>query len=220
MGYGTITTFRRVSGITVDEMDDTEVQEYLNESDRVVLEDLTVRVRLEELLGQQVNTNTVFRTLHAPIADSNFDKTIDASDIEVYGWSEDTYGRVTLTQLTVSEVLPELGVIILSSAPSGYDKIVANYRYYLCRYPVDWTLVEMASVYYASYLAHLSLKGLIPPIFRLGSLSISWGRSGEDKPYVRFYELYKTTVRRLVGAGYIKSHEAPKPKYYTNGDSV
>jgi len=220
MGYGTLSTFRRVSGITVDEMSDSEVQEYLSEADRVVLEDLTVRVRLEELLGQQSDSNVVFRTLHAPIADSNLDKTIDTSDIEVYGWSEDTYGRVTLTQLTVSEVLPELGVVILSTAPSGYDKIVANYRYYLCRYPVDWSLVEMASVYYACYLAHLTLKGLIPPIFRLGSLSVSWGRSGEDKPHVRFYELYKATVRRLIGAGYIKSHEAPKPKYYVNGEGI
>jgi len=198
--YGSVALFRQLSKITSDDMSDAEVEDMLEVASLVVLDDLSVLRKLETMTGEINGSNTVFYTRFKPIADCNFDKSIDASDITVYGWEEDEEGNITLTVLSVSDITPELGKVTLASAPStDYDKIVATYRFYVIGTTPSWSLVDLATVYYAIHLAYVTLKGLLPVSFKLGSLSVSYGRRGEEKPHRIFYEKYRDIIERIAG---------------------
>jgi len=200
--YGDVRLFRIKSGLGVEDISDEEVVELLTEADKIVLEDITRKVILEELTGDIDNSNKIFYTKHTPLADDDFDKSIGTSDVKVYAYYENpTTNERTLTELTVTSVDAKLGKITLSSAPqvSTTDKVLCTYRYYVSGKLPDWYLVKMASVYYACYLAYITEKGLLPVTFRLGSLAVSYGRGGVEKPHRLFLNLYLQTIEAIRG---------------------
>jgi len=200
--YGSVSSFRSKSGLSSTDIDDSTVQDLLSEASRRVLNDISRLLIYEELEGDINGSNKYFYTKHTPIADNDMDKDIDTSDVSVYAYREDTSSNnITLTSLTVSSIDAYLGKIVLASAPSSntVDKVVITYRYYVSGKIPDWSLVDLATVYYACYLAYITEKGLLPVTFRLGSLAYSYGRGGVDKPHRIFLRLYENTINQIRG---------------------
>jgi len=199
MTYTTPSKVRSLLGLSETQVSDETLSNFIEYSDKIVLSMITVRVIDDELEGNINGSNTKFYTSFKPIADTNLDKTIDASDVTVYGWTKAS-DPTTKTELTVSSVDSNEGLIILSSAPSSdtYKKITADYSYYLN--PVDWSLVELASTLYAGYRYLISETLLIPESWSVGTLRIRMG-SRRLYPYIDIYNDFLKIIE-LIKRGY------------------
>jgi len=201
--YGSTSLFRTYSKLTTSDISDSDVVYLLKIASRRVLEDITVYRKLEDLTGTIDGSNKTFRTKSKPIADNNYDKTVDKNDVTVYGYDEDTYGNISLTTLTVNSINADLGQVTLETAPNAtdYDKLVISYRYWnIYNQSIDWSLIDIATTYYACYLAYITEKGLLPITYRLGSLAVTWGRGRDDlRPHIQFLRLYESTIIQIRG---------------------
>jgi len=157
LGYCTVEDIEKLTKITEDVDTDT-LQYYIDRATEVIISDLTIRERDEEPSGSL--SGTTFSVDYYPIADISGDKTVDGNDVVVYGWKDRT-DPDTKTKLTVSKVLERDGEIILSSAPSTYEKITVDYSWTPHK-DINWTLVSMACSYYATYLFVIREYALIP----------------------------------------------------------
>jgi len=138
------------SSLDPDYASDSVLQYYIERAQYAILPMVSILVRDDQLSGSINGSNTEFYVSNYPIFDSNFDKSINASDITVYGWG-DLDDLDTKTSLSVSSVDWREGRVVLSSAPSStFEALTADYRY--SKYEVDWNLLDMATAYLAGYL--------------------------------------------------------------------
>ena len=100
MGFATIAQFRDTTGLQINELSDTEVQQYLDGGDRQIKKDAFVYVREEEI-GQNSDTGYYFPRLRY-FADQNADGSITATDIQVreYLPTYDTTSAVDSSNIT------------------------------------------------------------------------------------------------------------------------
>jgi len=182
MAYATISDVRLLSGLTVDEISDTDLSSLIDYADRKVLQEITIP-RIQEdlkpnLKGEFIDgINKVFYLQHSPIADINRDSSVTVDDIKVYAWT-DSQDEGTKSLVTVSSIEPETGRVELASAPSTeIKKLTADYSFYLGNTP-DWSLLKAVSSYFTAYLAMVKLKGKTPVKYSLGRLRVTDEVSG------------------------------------------
>lgn len=165
--YTTPQDIRDLLGLTIDDAHDDILEEFITKAQNILLHYIQVRVQEEEI-GLDV-TGTTISLVNPYLADRNFDKVVNASDITVYGYVDDE-SISTRTTLTVSTLWPENGIIRLSADASAYGKVTVSYSYYTCS--IDWELVAMAVAYYAGMLWVAREEFLVPEELTIGNVKV------------------------------------------------
>jgi len=206
MAYTTPSNVRDILGITVDDASDALLNSFINKADNIIFNTIAIH----EIDGKTGTSKfarggsgldgqtTKLYVEHIPIADKNFDKIINASDIVFYGWKDpnDESSKVDLTSL-VTSVDWLSGQIILSSAPSTdtYKRLTVDYYYY--RYEIDWDLIELASTFYAAYLFIIREVMLLPDDVSWATIKQSYMK-GKLPKYERMYKEYKRVMNIIM----------------------
>lgn len=200
MAYSSIADVRLLGGFSAQELDDGTLADLIARADRELLSAVAVWCRDEDLRptpkGQWIDgTNRVFYLAHRPVADTNFDATVDANDLKVYAWT-DGEDETTKSQVAVSQVNPATGRLVLAVAPQGgVRRLTADYAYYLAH--PDWELFRLASALLASYLAVLHLHARLPRTIKLPELYVS--SEGIGAPFLTRYNQTLDRLRPLAG---------------------
>jgi len=172
LSYGNLDVIRIISGLTEAKVSQSTLETLRGLAENMILSEISGRVSNEEMDGSVDGSNTKFKILNPPLADSNYDKVIDANDISVYLWT-DTEDESTKTSATVDTVYPSTGLVVLSTAPaSTVEAVTADYRHYFTAIP-DWELVDSATNYLTAFLAMVSIKGSAPAKYALGKLRVN-----------------------------------------------
>lgn len=177
MLYTTPQDVRDLLGLSVEDADDTILEEFITKAQQVILHYVTIYVDEEEV--KLDSSGQTIRLENQYIADVNFDKIIDANDVVVYGYPTDgdVEGR---TRLTISAIWPEEGVIKLAQPATNYAKVTASYSYYTCA--IDWNLISLATAYYAGMLWVAREEFLVPEQLTIGNVRV---RQSQPWDYLR-----------------------------------
>ena len=99
MGFTTIAQFRDWTGLQINELSDTEVQQYLNDADRQIKKDAFNYIREEDV---SQDSNGYYRPMQKYFADQNADGSVTAADIQVreYSPTYDTTSAVDSSSIT------------------------------------------------------------------------------------------------------------------------
>lgn len=190
-----IDEFRRYNGLPVDSQDpnheqDNVLEYYVITGQYNMLPDVSIQVVDDYLSGDVNGSNTVYFTSNKNMFDGNFDKSINAYDVSVYGWGNiDDYN--TKTSLAVSLINGSYGRIVLSSAPSStYDVITADYRYSL--YKIDFTNITIAAAFRAGIDYFTARYMEIPNNVRIGAQAYR-----QDDPVQKAINAYNRALRSI-----------------------
>ena len=209
MTYTTPSKVRSLLGLDSTQAPDSVLNNFITYADQIVTRMISVLVVDEEMSGTIDGSNTEFYVSHYPIADTDYDKTVDTDEVTVYGWT-DSSDPNTKTQLTVSQVKADIGLIILETAPTtDYKKITCTYSYYTRK--IDWNLVELASTLYTAYRFIVSEVLLVPESWSLGSLKVKLG-SRKLYPYHELHREFLNVID-MIRKGYAYSEAQ---RYFTH----
>lgn len=201
-GYCSKAEVRRLSGVPVNDIGDTDLDDIIQKASVIFTGHVATRVESQPLV---VMANRTTFSLGVPyVADLNVDSTVDASDITVRftrtnpttGLAEEmSPGVVTLTS-------PRYGTLSTTVAlPDGWEA-VADFGYY--SRPLDLSKAKTAVAYLAAHLAALRMKapGRITRADTLGA-----GDSRERgalnavlETRTKFLALYERELAALRGA--------------------
>jgi len=197
--YATAKSIRKYTGIKVDDIPDAELEDYLTDGDDNVLDDISIARINDKLAGKIDGINTEYWCVSHPIADVNFDKTVNTLDVKVYKWGKE--GSIDLREeCTVSSINPHEGRIILSSAPANtFEVISMDYRFYPTSDTINWNQVEKAASLIAGYYYIFSEYLLIPERYARGAI-----RYTHAKPYYTLLDEYFRTIEKITTIQYAK----------------
>jgi len=196
MVWTTPSDVRSLLGLPTSTLDpeyasDSVLDYYITRAQYAVLPDVSIQVRDDILTGDIDGENKEFYVSNYPIFDRNFDKSIDVSDVDIYGWG-DLDDLDTKTSLAVSSTDWREGRIVLTSAPSStFEAITADYRY--SKYEVEFTLLDMATAYLAGFLYLTAEYMEVPFSIRSGPQAYRY----IVDPTSRAWELYLKTMSRI-----------------------
>jgi len=186
--YTTPQDVRDILGIGVEDASDALLEEFIEKAQSVVIHYWQIPVLEEE---PQIDTTGHTLVLSHPfLADTNFDKKIDGSDVVVYGYRE-IDNLETRETLAVSTIWPEKGVIKLVDNALGYSKVTVSYSYYTCA--IDWNLVSLATTYYAAMLFVARELFLVPDDFTIGNIKVR-----QRQPWERLRQEFLRIVYHLT----------------------
>lgn len=165
--YSTPQDIRDLLGLTNDDAPDAILEEFITKAQNVILHYIQIRVIEEQVVldssGKTIELGYRF------LADTDFDKEIGTLDVTVYGYV-DSANIETRTELDISIVWPENGILKLSADASDYGKLTVSYSYYTCA--IDWNLVAMATAYYAGMLWVAREEFLVPDELTIGNVKV------------------------------------------------
>ncbi|MBO8180788.1 MAG: hypothetical protein H0Z19_10000 [Archaeoglobus sp.] len=127
MTYGDINTVRQLVGITSDDISDADLTAILSVAERIVMKELTSEVN-RELAYPLTNDRLVYQTRRFPIADRDLDGIVTSADIKVEA-KNPIAGFDMWRELTVADIKPEDGLILLSEAPADNEQVYISYSY-------------------------------------------------------------------------------------------
>jgi len=182
--------------------DDEELRYWISEAQLELLRDISIEVIDERADGNINGSNTTFSVDYKPLADIDYDGTINANDVEVYAWG-DRDDPTTKSSLTVSTIYPSYGTIVLSSAPaSTFDQVTVNYRYY--PNTINFSLAKVATRELTAYKFVLAKYLLIPERLAHGPVRYTFGRPAE-----KIYREYRRILNLMITKPYsIQEREA------------
>jgi len=154
--YATLAQLRIISHFTEADISDADVNDLIPKADRAILRLATIEMYDEEMGGSIDDENKIFTTKYRPIADVNYDKTIDKNDVTVYLVDYDEEGNGESTEAEVNTVNARDGIVTLVAAPTSvYTEVgvFIDYRYY--QKPVDYDMLALAANYYLAYLCEM-----------------------------------------------------------------
>jgi hypothetical protein len=200
---------RKKLALTLDEASDELLYSYIDDAQIEILGDIAIKVTDETLTGDINGSNTTFETSGTFIADRNFDKTITASDVTLYAWTNED-DPSTKSTIAVSTVYDLYGKIVATTAPpSTIEKVTADYYYYSG--PADQTLLSKSCAILAAYYYACAEIALMPKQWMHGAY-----RFIKTTEYKDLIEEYKVTVIKAtsgdgVGSGVSErgEHDAP-----------
>lgn len=185
---------RKKLALTEDEAPDETIYSYIDDAQKDVVKDISIRVTDESLEGNINGSNTTFTTTAGTfIADRNFDNTVTTTDISIYTWI-DSDDPSTKVAATVSTIYANYGKVVLSVAPAAtVEKVTADYRYYSA--PVDTEVVTEACAYLAAYYYANSEISLMPKQWMHGAY-----RFMKTNEYKDLLVEYWKKIDRLTGS--------------------
>jgi len=188
---------RKIIGLKVDDVTDQELEFYIDMAQKEIRDQISVYVFEEDLSGNVDGSNTTFTTKYSPIADSNFDLKVNASDIEIYKWG-DSSSFDTRETVSVSTLYWDRGMIILSEAPaSTYDVVRCNYYYYPRIF--DLNRLKKITALLAGYYYIRSELLLVPKTWAHGAY-----RFAKGEPLEQLLNDYYRELESIIGRDHIK----------------
>ncbi|MCL0034357.1 hypothetical protein M1N21_00305 [Dehalococcoidia bacterium] len=198
--YCTQEDVRLLGGFTTEEIDSSTLASLIERANRDLFREVTVE-RINETLkpnlkGEWIDgVNRVFYLAHCPVADTNFDARVDASDLKVYAWA-DKKDEATRTEVAISEVNPGTGRLVLAQAPAAtVQRLTADYAYYLKK--PDFELFRKAVAFLAAYFAVLHFHARLPRRVHLPELTVFNDDIGQ--PFLSQYQRTLDRIRPLSG---------------------
>ena len=186
---------RRYNGLPFDSNDpnyesDATLEYYLDNSQYAVRPDVMTLIRNDQISGNIDSSNVEFYATKHPFADGNFDGSINAGDVAVYGWG-DASDFLTKTSLDVTSINVNEGRITLTSAPSStYDVLTCDY--YHSMYEINTTLLEQASAYLAGYTYFVARYMEVPMNVRIGAQAYKM-----ESPAQKAWNAYTVIMSRI-----------------------
>ena len=180
-----------------NEMEEDEYEVYIQESQRETLMSLNqqvVREKVEYIDTVRSNKidgeNTIYYIENykdAWLSDSNYDLTVDTSDVEVLSVDYDTD---TETSLTISSITPSEGKIVVSSAPENVD-LYLNYTYTNIDTITPDPRLKLAVCFLAASYCYLRLA-------QGGKVDVKFGNTSIKEDYLSNYDKYYTKYLDLI----------------------
>lgn len=186
MSYSNATKVRDRTGFTEDEIDDRSLSILVDKAAKKVKNELNVKRTNVEL--EQVD-NGVYRLPNTPVADTNFDKQVDKTDLTIYNWI-DKDDSSTKQETTINFLDTQTGRIEIDD--SNAEKVTADYSYYLGKTTPNWELIEEATSYLAGFLAVNKVRGREPASVRMGAMNIR-----DSNPGSNFKDIYRETINQI-----------------------
>jgi len=189
--YCTEDDVRKILNLKPGRADDEELRYWIDEAQLDLVRDISIEVLDEVADGNIDGSNTTFSVDNYPIADIDYNSSIDGSDMTAYLWT-DSNEPSTKVEATVSTVYPMYGSIVLSAAPaSTYDKLTVDYRYYTNT--INFTLAKYATRALAGFKFVLAKYLLIPERLAHGPVRYSFGR-----PSKKLYDEYLRVLNLML----------------------
>jgi len=188
MVYCTPEDVRLLCGFTSTEAPDNILSYYIYKANIHVINDIVVRRKNAILLAGP--SKYEWYSQHYPIADINGDGLVNSSDVQVYLW-KDRADESSKSPLTVQAINWLTGRIVLTSEPSRYDVITADYSFYPNE--VDWKVLRDAEAYYAGFMFAIKKWLHIPEWTKFGTITTRQA----VKPYIYLYNEYKRCMVKL-----------------------
>jgi len=170
--WADVAAMRRFNGLPFDDSDpnydsDASLEYYIDRAQIAVRSDIMTLVRDDQMSGDIDGSNTGFYVTFYPIADENYDGSLNLHDVTCYGWG-DLSDFPTKTSLATSSINFKEGRVVLASAPSStYDVITCDYHYSL--YEMDFDLIEQATAYRAGWAYFRAKYMEVPSNVRIGA---------------------------------------------------
>jgi len=163
MAYSTKEQIRLLTGWDSNIISDANLDSIISLADRLIAKAFSTKVYRERITTGNIDgSNTEFKVKHAPIADTNFDSSVDENDVEVYyaTWTDDEHNLDFGSAQTVSSVEADNGIVNVATAPTTTTAEAGLYITYSYTSPhVDYNLIVLAANYLAVHLASYRVQG-------------------------------------------------------------
>jgi len=190
MAYTNPSKVRDLLGVDINDAPDALLNKYITYGDEIVLRSITETIITEDL-DQAGDSYNIYQTENPFIADRNFDQVVNTLDVTVYYVDND----LNTLPLTVSSVDGTNGKIEISTIHTeaflSTIDVKIDYQRYICK--PDWTLIELASSYYAAFMWVGRELYLVPERYFLGELRI-YGR----EPWKHFKKQFDRLIQIIV----------------------
>jgi len=192
MPWTDIDSVRLATGLTPEELPDAQINKFIPIAQKLVRGDTGVKIEFAKLEGAINGQNRKFKVPQPPIGDADFDLSVGATDVQVWGLTE-AEDESTKQSLTVSSVYALTGLVVLQTAPSNFVELRADYYN-------SWIMEDPDTVKYATSLIvgclhALSEFGMSPTMYRLGSMVLEYSLGTRvialGLPYKRFWDEYQ-----------------------------
>jgi len=177
---------RDLLGVSIDDAPDALLTTYIGYGDQIIIKSITETI-VDEDLDQDGASLNYFRTVNPYIADLNKDKIVNTLDVTVYYWDDNN----NTIPLTITSIDGLTGQVVLSEVPGDTIDPRMNYNRYICK--PDWTLIELASTYYAAFMWVGRELYLVPERYFLGDLRV-YG----SKPWEHFKKQFDRLIQIIV----------------------
>jgi len=189
---------RSILGLKIEDVSDVDLDRFISQAQYEFLKSITLEIRNDMLKGKIDGKNTTFSTHYSPIADRNYDLTVNSLDITVYKWKDNTKTRVKVSSIDMFT-----GTIVLAEAVSkDYDYLTADYLYYPFE-RVFFKLFSRCTALLAGYYWVLSEYLLIPEQWYHGAY-----RFRLREPHLYLLEEYHRLLEIVIGRiSYREEHD-------------
>lgn len=198
-GYCTIDDVRASSGLTTDDITDSDLLGIVQLSTAQLNKDVN-KIRIEEKVETIDNyrqndidgSNTVFYVQNCYgwyLADLDSDGTVGTSDVHVYGYSSQTRTELAVGSVDASR---GMGKVTLSSAPGGLDKMTITHALSPVHYQDP--LLKQACIQLCTALAYTGIEAKDFSRISLNRLSVM------RQPNIGFttnMQQYRNTVHQI-----------------------
>ena len=195
---------RSVVDILSTEASDSVLEVHSNRAQEMVLKDISsyrTHEEMTDLNGFTPNkdgSNKKFYVRNVPVADTDFDLTVDGDDLTVYEWSNED-DETTASVVSVTSVNADTGLVQLTTAPaSSIQKVTCSYRFHLSQ--VNNTILQIATAILAGLLWIQKDRILMPDRVSVGAYKWQY----TSPAYKKLYEQYLRTIN------FIKTNKAQR----------
>jgi hypothetical protein len=198
-GYCTIDDVRSQSGLTTDDISDSDLLGIIQLSTSQLNKDVNkirIEERVESIDSYRENnidgSNTVYYIQNGYtwfLADLDGDGTVGTSDVHVYGYSGQTRTELTVSSIDASR---GMGKVTLSSAPSGLDKMTITYSMSPVHYQDP--LLKQACIQLSTALSYTGIEAKDFSRISLGRLSLM---RQPNIGFMNYMQRYKETVHQI-----------------------
>ena len=203
LGYASVIEVRNLTGLTTNDIENTELEDLIDLATKMIIEELTIAVINEELSGNINGTNTTFSVAHYPIADTNGDMQVTGSDVTVYAWTDED-DPSTKSSVSVDQVFPLDGIVVLENPPStNIKKLTIDYAYTL-EESINWDLVKLACSWLTAYLFCIKKFTTVPESVVRGPIRFRY----YTKPYNEYLNNYYRIMSLIKSKNHIKKEHS------------
>lgn len=193
MDYGSIATVRTITGLTEEDISDSELSELLNIAQRWFFRDVFARSIKEDITYNRVTEN-VYGVKYTPIVSpaNGFNPSPSELTVEAVNITATTLSGMKRT-IAVVALDPWLGLVELAEAPQSVEKLFITYYY--APVPLDTEDINTAVNLLAAHLTTLKLQDP-------GNITIADLQNNElvvKNSETRFLDTYKAFKSAIIG---------------------
>jgi len=176
MTFSSIAIIRQLTGLTVDQISDTDLTEIISQATSLVNSKINV-VTTEEIryidnirknyIDGSNKTYYVNNSFNYYFGDRNNDGTVTITDIDVYSEYDEVRTKLTPASIDIE------GSFILSTAPIAGTKLTIRYAYTFYNVNTPDRLIQLLTTYLSSSYAYLQIEHGLTGNVKFGNITIN-----------------------------------------------